>query len=132
MERDEEKIQVERKTGGLLEESSRGAIVFCIGKGGECRLLFRVVGFGTKFGSIQKLQMESSSAYGEKKTISCIPRCSFLWDGGRNRRDRREGTRVQSCSFTCNLIYFSIDVIRHQDNATCRKKCLFELKVPER
>lgn len=91
---------MESQTGGLLEESSTGVVVACTGKGGECALLFIVVEFGTKFGSTQKLQMESSHlAYGEKKTISCIPRCSFLGDGERNRRNRHEGMRIKWWSF---------------------------------
>lgn len=39
------------KSKAKLEESNRVSVVVWSGKGGERRLLFKVVGFGTKFGS---------------------------------------------------------------------------------
>jgi hypothetical protein len=44
-----------------------------------------------------------------------------------NRRDTSAETRIKNCS------YFSIDVIKHYDKATCResKKSLFGFTVPE-
>lgn len=39
------------KSKAKLKESNRVTVVVWSGKGGEHRLLFKVVGFGTKFGS---------------------------------------------------------------------------------
>lgn len=39
------------KAKAKLEESRRVSVVVWAGKGSEHRLLFKVVGFGTKFGS---------------------------------------------------------------------------------